>query len=738
MLTKILKTQIKRRQVAFKYLNAGIYWLTMVLFLAFLACDGGPQGVHGNLPAYPSTPYDSSALDDYYGTMVPDPYRWLENDTSAAWRRWVADQRSITDAFLGKLAYRPLLDTRLQQLWSYERYSVPTARDSFFFIFRNEGLQPHDVLYRTSNPNGGKMTVVLDPATLGPEFELVDGTISPSADGNWLAFQVAGTVPGWRRILVKDLRKDAILPDTLRGIRVSDISWWGEGFFYSRFPDPEPGQSLARKVVFQQLYYHRLGSPQEADELVFADRTNPELFFTSRTTADERFLLLQFQDPGGGANLYLRDLEEDDQGFEPVVESFDHRLSVVGSRGRYLLVLTNYKAPRQRLMRIDTRRPAPRYWKEVIPEDNDLFMRKVYQAAGHLFVVYVRNASHQLKMYNMEGQLEKELDLPVQGRVTAVEGGITDRRVYVGWASLVRPTTVYEFNLTDQTMLSHRTPTFSFDADAYQVKQVWIERDEGEDLPMFLLHRRALELDGRAPALVVVRADGGEVPGFNISGLQLLPVFLENGGIIAVPMIRGTGDDHLSRETSDRKLQLQEAVKTFLTATDYLIANRYSSADRLSVYGMDAGATIVAAGMMERPGLFGAVLLTGGAYDLLRYQHFSTDWQQAATYGSSDNAKAFAWLYPLSPLHRLKPGHYPPILIDSGRESNAMSMVHACKLGAALQNQQEGLHPVLLRLPPPGRSAQNPTTAERIAAGADMLAFIFSQLRYDPIYEQLE
>lgn len=707
------------------------------LFFGLLSCqnsrqenNAGAQPEFKDLAVrYPDTYRDTSVVDDYFGVKVADPYRWLEDESSPSTRRWIKQQQSLTENYLGYIPDRDAIRRRLTQLWDYERYSPPIRRGDYYYMFKNDGLQNQDILYRMAGPDS-PLEVVLDPNLFSRDGSISLGEYAFSKDGAMLAYQVSEAGSDWRSILIRDLSTGRNLTDTIRWVKFSEIAWFGDGFFYSRYPEPLPGQTLTGANEFHQVYYHKVGAPQSEDVLAFADRRNPQRNVYAQTTDDERFLLLSVVESTSGNALYFRDLRIDDPLFTPIVENFDNDYELVGSNGNYLYIMTNYKAPNKRILRIDTQQPGARYWEEVVPASEDVLL-DAYFMGGKLVAHYLHDAYSQLKVFSAGGQEEKNIELPGMGAIVDISGRGGSPEVFYEFSTLASPGTIYRLNLDAYEQQVYRQPRSPFDSDAYEIRQVWFKSYDGADVPMFIVHRRGMKLNGNHPTLLY--GYGGfnipALPFYNRSRYMLFPVVLENGGVCAVANIRGGGEFGVKWHEAGVKHRKQNVFDDFQAAAEYLIANQYTNTSKLAIHGASNGGLLVGACLVQRPDLYAVALPAVGVLDMLRYQKFTIGWAWADDYGLSEEEEAFKYLYAYSPLHNIRAEKYPATLITTADHDDRVVPAHSFKFAATLQAYQQGKAPVLIRIEPSAGHGAGSPTSKRIEAGADMLAFMFFNMK---------
>jgi len=673
---------------------------------------------------YPETFRDTSVRDTYHGITVSDPYRWLEQDRSAATEKWVKQQQRLANRYLQQLPGRQALRERLRSLWNYERYSAPVKAGTYYYFFKNDGLQAQPVLYRQEGLEGAP-EAVLDPNTFSKDGTSAIGQHAFSKDGTLLAYQRSEAGSDWQRIFVKDMETGDTFRDTLRWVKFSSISWYRDGFFYSRYPRPRQGGTLSAQNKFHQLYYHRVGTDQVEDELIYADRRHPQRNVYASTTQDERYLVLSVSESTSGNAIYFRELEARDPVFTPLAESFEHDFELVGSEGDELYFLTNYKAPNWRLIRVKANRPEERYWEEVMPQTEGM-LRDVKLVGGKIIAHYLQNAYSALAVYNTDGVMQKRLVLPGMGTVLEMEGRQDADEAFIAYTNFLMPATIYRLDLEEESLMPYKSPEVDFESEYYEVKQVEYDSYDGTTVPMFIIHKKGLRLDGTHPTLLY--GYGGFnipiTPVFNRTRYLLFPLMLENGGVCAVANIRGGGEFGTSWHKAGIKHNKQNVFDDFQAAAEYLIAKKYTSAGKLAIHGASNGGLLVGACLTQRPDLYAVALPSVGVLDMLRYHRFTIGWAWASDYGRSDKKEDFDYLYAYSPLHNISEEEYPATLITTADHDDRVVPAHSFKFGASLQRHQQGEAPVLIRIESQAGHGAGKPTEKRIAEGADMLAFL--------------
>lgn len=687
---------------------------------------------------YPQTPGDTTVSDDYHGRRVTDPYRWLEDDNSEATKAWVKAQNEVTFGYLDKIPFRDAIENRLKDFWNYERFEAPFLVGDKIYYFKNDGLQNQSVLYRQNSPDAAP-EVVLDPNQFSADGTSSLGEFDFSENGKFLAYQISEGGSDWRSIKIKNLETGEILPDELKWVKFSGISWAGDGFFYSRYPEPADGNPLSAKNEFHQVFFHKLGTVQEKDALIFADRVHPQRNMYTKTTKDERFLAMQVVESTSGNALYFRDLSKKNPDFIPVMEKFESDFVVVDNLGEELLVLTNYKAPNWRLLRINTQKPEENNWTDLIPESTDV-LESVELIGNKILAKYIHNVSSQLKVFDLDGKLSGEIPLSGIGTVRAIHGKKTEPAAYFEFESFTQPLTVYHMDVTTLKTKIWKKPSLDFDSDAYETKQVWYESKDGTKIPMFIIHKKGMKPDGKRPTLLYGYGgfDISILPGFNVDRLSMFPIILENNGVCAVANIRGGGEFGAEWHKAGTLVQKQNVFNDFIAAAEFLIKNQYTSSEKLAIYGRSNGGLLVGACMTQRPDLFKVALPAVGVLDMLRYHQFTIGWAWATDYGRSDDPAAFDYLMAYSPLHNIKKLQYPATLITTADHDDRVVPAHSFKFVATLQAHQQGSNPALIRIETSAGHGAGKPTSKKTEEGADILAFTLWNMQEPVIYKMTE
>ncbi len=658
--------------------------------------------------------------DTYHGTTVADPYRWLEDDRSAETAEWVKAENKVTFDYLAKIPYRKQLQNRLEQVYDYPKYSAPSRKGDWFYFSKNDGLQNQSVLYRQKGLNGTP-EVVIDPNKFSADGTTRLGAFSLSKDGK---YAVVGTSVGgsdWQQYRIMDLSTKQYLPETLEWVKVSGAAWQGNGFYYSRYPKPD-GSALAAKNENHQVFFHAVNTPQSQDRLVYEDPKNPQRFHTVGTTDDERFALLTISDRGKGKDgnaLFFMDSKVAKDQFMPVVaEPGNDKYGVLDNDGADLLIETNADAPNTKITRYNT---ATKKWSVVLSEKPEPLV-DVQAAGGKLFVEYSKDVTSRVYVHSYGGKLENEIELPAIGSAGGFGGEKDDKFVFYTFTSFTFPPTIYRYDIATKESSVFRAPEVDFKPTDYETEQVFYTSKDGTRVPMFVTYKKGLKMDGTNPTLLYGYG------GFNISlppAFSPLRIpFLEQGGIYAQANLRGGSEYGETWHEQGMKAQKQNVFDDFIAAAEFLIAQRYTSADKLAAQGGSNGGLLVGAVINQRSDLFRVAIPQVGVMDMLRFHKFTIGWNWIADYGSSDNPDEFKTLYAYSPIQNVKPGiNYPATLITTADHDDRVVPAHSFKYAATLQENYKGTNPVLIRVDVnSGHGASN--TKKNIETTADIYSFM--------------
>jgi prolyl oligopeptidase len=681
---------------------------------------------------YPAT-QKVDHVDTYHGVSVPDPYRWLEDDNSAETAAWVEAQNKVTFGYLDRIPFRDALRKRVIALNDYEKYSAPSRKGPYTFFSRNSGLQNQSVLYIQKGLEGTP-EVLIDPNTLSEDGTARLGAFAPSKDAKHAVYGVSLSGSDWQEYKVMELATKKTLADRIQWVKVSGVAWQGDGFYYSRYPAPETGKEKASINENHQVFFHRIGTAQTDDTLVYQDAVNAQRFHTLDTTEDERFAILTISERGKGKDgnaLFARNLSKNDREFRPVIKEIgDSTFSVVDNVDDRLLVATNHKAPNMRVVLIDPAQPDEANWKTVLAERPEP-LQDVGTAGGKLFVTYMKDVTTRAYVHSLDGKLENEIPLPGPGLAAGFGGQRDDAFVFYTFNSLNVAPAIYRYDIATKKSAVFREPKIpGYDSRAYETKQVFYTSKDGTRIPMFLVHKKGLKLDGNNPTLLY--AYGGfnvvQWPTFSAARLALL----EQGFVYASANLRGGGEYGETWHKAGTKLEKQNVFDDFIAAAEWLIANKYTSTPRLAIQGGSNGGLLVGAVMNQRPELFGVAIPQVGVMDMLRFHKFTIGWNWAADYGSSDNADEFKALKAYSPLHNIKKGvKYPATLITTADHDDRVVPAHSFKYAATLQELASKETPILIRIDTKsGHGASNLTKS--LETTGDIYAFMMFNMGLKP------
>ena len=693
--------------------------------LAFAACQKEAARL-----TYPVTK-KVDQVDDYFGTKVADPYRWLEDDNAEEVLAWVEAQNAVTFGYLETIPYRPEIKARLTEIYDYPRYSSPFRAGEHYFFYKNDGLQNQSVCYIQKGLDG-EPEVFLDPNTLSADGTVRAGLIGPSGDDRYVAVSRGEAGSDWSEIRVMEIATKRELPDRVQWVKFSGAAWHGEGFYYSGYDKPAPGDELQAKNEYQKVFYHKLGDPQEKDTLVWEDREHPLRYVGAGTTEDERYLFLVLSEGTSGSELYIRDLTKKDSKFDLLVKGFEFDSSPIEVVDGWVLVYTNEDAPNFRVVAVDPKDPAKDKWRTVVAEKPEV-LSGAGTAGGYLFCNYLKDANTRITQHALDGAPVREIVLPALGTAGGFGGKRDEKTLFYTFTSFTYPPAIYKFDPATGASEVFRTSEVKFDPAAYETKQVFYASKDGTKVPMFIVHKKGLKLDGKNPTYLT--AYGGfnisETPAFNAGNI----VLLENGGVFAMPNLRGGGEYGEAWHKAGMLEKKQNVFDDFIAAAEYLIAEKYTSTGRLAIAGGSNGGLLVGAVMTQRPELFGVAFPAVGVMDMLRYHKFTVGWGWAVEYGSSDNEKDFGYLYAYSPLHNFKPGTcYPATMVTTADHDDRVVPAHSFKFAAALQENHDCARPVVIRVEVrSGHGSSNVTKA--IEGLADKWSFMFHNMGVDPVYK---
>ncbi|MGJ3247523.1 MAG: prolyl oligopeptidase family serine peptidase [Elainellaceae cyanobacterium] len=679
------------------------------------------------LLAYPESP-KVDQIDDYHGIKVADPYRWLENPDSEQSRAWIEAQNRLTFGYLNDIEERQSIKERLTRLWNYEKFRTPIKKADRYFYFKNDGLQNQDVLYTLTDLDA-EPTVLIDPNTFSDDGTVALSGIAISENARLVAYGMSTSGSDWQEWKVRNVDTGEDLDDHIQWVKFSGASWTHDhqGFFYSRYDEPNDATKLEDANYYQKLYYHRLGMPQSDDVLIYHRPDQKEWGFGSSVTDDGRYLIISVWRGTDPKNLvFYQDLSHPDADVIELINTFEADYTFIDNDGTTFWFQTDLHAPRGRAIAIDITNPAPEQWHEIIPESDETLQG--ISLLNHQFVAaYLKDAYSAVKIFNLDGAAVRNVELPGIGSVGGFRGKREDTETFYVFTGFTAPPTIYRYDLMTGESTLFRQPTVDFNPDDYETRQVFYTSQDGTQVPMFITHKTGLELDGNNPTLLYGYGGFGIslTPSFSISNL----VWMELGGVYAVPNLRGGGEYGEDWHQAGTKLNKQNVFNDFIAAAEWLIEHRYTSSDKLAISGGSNGGLLVGACMTQRPDLFAVVLPAVGVMDMLRFHKFTIGWAWTSDYGSPDDPDEFKALYAYSPLHNLRPGTaYPATLITTADHDDRVVPAHSFKFVAALQDAHAGEAPVLIRIETKaGHGAGKPTT-KIIEEIADKFGFLVNVL----------
>lgn len=669
----------------------------------------------------------SDQVDDYHGTKVADPYRWLEDLDSVETRNWVEAENKLSFGFLASISARNTIKERLTKLWNYEKYGIPFKEGNRYFYTRNSGLQNQAVLYTVTGLDS-QPQMVLDPNTLSADGTVAVSGMQVSPDGKLLAYSLSASGSDWQEWKVRDVETSKDLSDHLKWVKFSGASWTrdGKGFFYSRYDEPK-GDSLSATNYFQKVYYHKLGTDQKEDVLVYERPDQKDWLFGGYVSEDGNYLIVTiFQGTDVKSRVYYKDLRSKDSEVVKLLDDFDAAYSFIGNEGSRFWFQTDLQAPRGKVIEIDTAKPSRSNWKVVVPEGKET-LQATTLVNNKLILNYLKDAYTQVKIHDTSGKFLNEVAFPGIGSADGFGGKPGDKETFYSYTGFTTPTTIYRYDMTTGKSTIFRQPKVDFNSADYETKQVFYTSKDGTKVPMFVTYKKGLKLDGNNPTFLY--GYGGFAislpPAFSVGNL----VWMEMGGVYAQPNLRGGGEYGEEWHQAGMKLKKQNVFDDFIAAAQWLIDNKYTSTPKLAIGGGSNGGLLVGAVLTQRPDLFGAALPAVGVMDMLRFQKFTIGWAWVSDYGSSENPEDFKALYAYSPLHNIKPGtSYPPTMVTTADHDDRVWPGHSFKFAAALQAAQGGSAPILIRIETKAGHGAGKPTSKLIEESADRWAFLVKTL----------
>ncbi len=660
--------------------------------------------------------------DTYHDQELADPYRWLEDDRAENTMQWVKDQNEVTFAYLKDIPFREAIKERLEELWNYEKYSAPFKRGAYTYFYKNDGLQNQYVLYREKGDRDPE--VFLDPNTFSADGTTSLSGISFTKDGSLAAYSISEGGSDWRKIMVIDTETKQLVGDTIVDVKFSGISWKGnEGFFYSSYDKPKDGSELSGLTQYHKLYYHQLGTAQQADPLIFGGEKTLRRYIFAGVSEDGKWLAISAATSTTGNELYIKDLSLADAPIIPVVDNFDNDHNLIHTEGNTLYIQTNLNAPNRRLVKVDAANPQAENWTDVIAERQEPL--NVNTGGGYFYANYLKDALAYIEQIDLEGKLTRVIDLPGQGTVGGFGGKWEEDNLYFTFTSYINPGTIYNYDIEKGISTLYKASGVQFDPSEYVSKQVFYKSKDGTKVPMMITYKKGLKMNGENPAMLYGYG------GFNIS---LTPsfstaniVWLENGGVYAVPNLRGGGEYGEKWHKAGTKMQKQNVFDDFIAAAEYLIDQGYTSSEYLGISGGSNGGLLVGATMTQRPELMKVALPAVGVLDMLRYHEFTAGKGWAYDYGTAqDSPEMYKYLKGYSPYHNLEDGtSYPATMVTTADHDDRVVPAHSFKFAARLQEAHQGTNPVLIRIETNAGHGAGKPTSKIIEEYADRFAFTF-------------
>ena len=695
--------------------------LIMACVIALAACTEKPQPRY-QVAEYPEAFRDETVVDDYFGTQVADPYRWLENDTSAETNAWVEAERKVTDDYLSHIPFRGAIKDRLTTLMNYERYSAPHKRFGRYIYSKNDGLQNQSVIYLQYPDKDPE--VLLDPNKLSDDGTVSFGGGSESNDGKYYAYLIQRSGSDWVEIYVMDIATRELLPDHIEWAKFTGASWYKDGFFYAAYDKPVAGKEFSNVNENHKIYYHKLGTSQDQDQLFYSNPAQPRYFHQVDLTEDEHYMFLFESGQGAGSTLWIRDMQDPKGKFVQIASDMDYYYVPLDVINDNLYIITNYDAPKGRVVCMPAKAPQMENWKDLIPE-NDNVLVSAQMAAGKMIVTYDKDAANHAYVYALDGQMLHEIELPTFGEV-GFSSRYDEPEVYYAFTSFVYPTTIFKYDIEKNESTVFRAPQVDFNPADFTTEQVFVTSKDGTKVPMFLTYKAGLQKDGKNPTLLYGYGGFNITlnPGFSTSRLP----FLENGGIYAQMNLRGGNEYGEEWHLAGTKLQKQNVFDDCIACAEYLINNGYTSADYLALNGGSNGGLLVGAVVNQRPDLFKVAVPQVGVMDMLRYHLFTIGWNWASDYGTSEDDEAmFKALYAYSPLHTIQSGenmHYPAIMVTTADHDDRVVPAHSFKYAATLQAAQTGSEPKIIRIDSKAGHGGGKPIAKVLEEQADIYSFI--------------
>lgn len=675
-----------------------------------------------NYPAAKKT----DLYEEYHGVKVEDPYRLLEDDNAENTKRWVVEQNKVTSDYLNKIPYRNKVKRRLEQLWNYPRYSSPFKKAGDYYFFKNDGLQNQAVLYRQKP--GEKPQEFLNPNTLNNRGVAALGGYSFSKSGKYFAYSIAVAGSDWQEVYVMEKDSKKKLADKIEWVKFSNFSWNGDdGFYYSAFSKPDEKEKLSGKNEYHKVYYHKLGTKQSDDQLIYEDRQHPLRYHVASLTDDGRFLILYVYEGTSGCELWYRDMKDPSQkNFKPLISGFATEPSVIDNEGDKLLVRTNDGAPGYKVVLVDPKKPAKANWTVLIAEKPEV-LESVSTGGGYLFCQYLKDASTRLTQHSYDGAMVQQIPLPGIGTATVFNGERAEKEVFFSFTSFSTPASIYKYDAETMKPALFFSTSTRLQTDEFVTDQTFFQSKDGTQIPIFLTYKKGIQRDGNNPVLIYGYG------GFNVSITPAFSVsygfFIEQGGIVAVVNLRGGGEYGEEWHKAGMLDKKQNVFDDFIGAAEFLVAKKYTKPEKIAIQGASNGGLLVGAAMTQRPDLFKVALPAVGVMDMLRFHKFTIGWGWTVEYGNPDSADHFKYLHKYSPYHNLRAGtSYPATLITTADHDDRVVPAHSFKFAARLQELNEGPNPMLIRIDTDAGHGAGKPTSKQIEEATDIWCFVMENL----------
>ena len=703
-----------------------VFFYSFTLLLA--SCAGNQQQANIDHLPYPQTK-KVDTTDDYFGTKIADPYRWLEDDNSEETKKWVEEENKVTFDYLSKIPFRQQVKDRLTQVWNFEKMTAPFRRGNYYFFYKNNGLQNQSVLFVQEGLHGTPKALI-DPNTLSADGTTSLAGISIREDGKYLAYNLSKSGSDWNDIVTLEIETGKTSADTIHWVKFSQASWKGDGFYYSTYPAPT-SHAYSGKNENNKVFFHKLGSNQSKDEMVYEDPKHPDRSYGISITDDQHFMGLWGTETTSGNSFAIKDLTKGNNNWIQIDTSFKNDYTLVDNIGNQLLVFTNANAPKYQLVMIDPAKPQQENWKKIIPESSDL-LQSVSLCNGKIVATFLHDVTNKLVVYDMDGTVEKEVSVPPLG-IAGFNSGNKDSLAFYSFTNYTTPSTIYQYNINTNTSEVFFKPKVDFNSDAYESKQVFYASKDGTKIPMIITYKKGIPMDGNNPCFLYGYG------GFNINITPAFitnsVMFLENGGVYAVANMRGGGEYGEEWHKAGTICQKQNVFDDFIGAAEYLINEKYTSSAKLAIHGRSNGGLLVGAVMTQRPDLMKVAIPGVGVLDMLRYHKFTIGYTWASDYGKSDDKDQFDCLLKYSPLHNVKETEYPATMVMTGDHDDRVVPAHSFKFGAMLQEKNKGNNPMLVRIDTKAGHGAGKPTAKQIEEWADVWSFVMHNLGMTPVLQ---